>query len=241
MCFCGPAPHHSANIRKAKAAIREKETKSTPCSGDIPPELISVEQVPSVQTPSVFDDAVESAKAIESKLLVNVDGLLAKAEGIQKSIQGAFADVQSAVGGAIAEAEGALGGAIAGAQDAIQGGIKSAFSSVENMFAGSGSKDCVALGVPDTQKIDSKAFGGGLGAAADLPVDSIEEDAIQAELGEQLAAGGLPSTPELGSGLGKPPITGVAVQRQVGIETAVLEPQKFVVPAPPELFDGGGF
>lgn len=286
MCF-GPAPHHMANIRKTKAAMREKQKKSTPCSGDIPLEMISVEQVPSVQTPSIFDDAVESAKAIESKLLVNVDGLLAKAEGIQKSIQGAFADVQSAVGGAIAEAEGALGSAIAGAQGAIQGGIKSAFSSVENMFAGSGSKDCVALGVPDTQKIDPKAFGGGIGLAGETPIESLEEDEIQAGIGEALAQGDLNALPseeqrpnggreivgwdpakatwdpydrspgkipvlgpdgfyrvpsQIGTDLAKPSLAaGSLAVPSRGIETAVLEPQKFVVPAPPELFDGGGF
>lgn len=284
MCF-GPAPYQAAKVRAA--SVKTKAKKQSPCAGEIPDELISIGQTPSVKVPSLFDDAVEGAKTIEKKLLINVDGLLAKAEGIQKSILGVVGEIQGAADGLIGEAKNALGSAIGGVQDSIQGGIKSAFSSVDGMFSSNQSTDCVALGIPDKKKLDPNAFGGGIGSADEIPVESLEEDELQAGVSEALAEGNLNVLPseeqkpnggreivgwdpakatwdpydrspgkipvlgpdgfyrppsQIGTDLAKPSLAaGSLAVPSRGIETAVLEPQKFVVPAPPELFDGGGF
>lgn len=220
MCL-GPHPYQMARIREK--ARREAAKSKSPCSGDVPNELVSIGQVPSVKIPSVFDDVVQTVNTLEEKLKVNVDAVLAKAEAIQKSVQGA-----------ISEATGEIGAAIDGA-------VKSAFSSVEGLFGGTKSKDCVALGIPDTKTLDVNAFGGGLGEAPSIPSLSLVEDEEQAQIAELLDAGVQPTLPELGGSLPKPPTAGIAKSLPTGVETAVLEPQKFVVPAPPELFDGGGF
>lgn len=215
----GPTPYRMAAVRESSK--RGVQKKSTPCA-DVSPELIGIEQLPSVNTPSVFDDAVQSAKTLEEKLLVNVDGLLAKAESIQKSIQGAVSEVTGQIG------------------SAIEGGVQSAFESIDGFFNGTDSKDCVAFGVPDTNKIDVNAFGGGVGAATAIPSVSLAEDEEQDQIAQQLAVGGGPSLPELGSGFDG----GGQVSRKplpTGVETAVLEPQKFEVPPVPDQFDGGQF
>lgn len=217
----GPAPYKMAQVREESRRAASKS--KSPCSGDVPNELVSIGQAPGVKVPSVFDDAVQTVNTLEEKLKVNVNAALTKAEAIQKSVQGA-----------ISEATGEIGAAIDGA-------VRSAFSSVEGLFGGTKSKDCVALGIPDTKTLDANAFGGGLGEAPSIPSVSQMEDEEQAQIAEQLEAGVQPTLPELGGSLPKPPTTGVAKPLPTGVETAVLEPQKFVVPAPPEIFDGGGF
>jgi len=201
-----------AEIREGSQRIATKSI--SPCLGQIPNELLGIGQMPSVKVPSVFDDAVQSAKTLEDKLKVNIDSLLTKAEEIQKEIQGAFGEITS--------------------------GIQSAFESVESMILGSGSTDCVALGVPDPKKLDSNAFGGGIGAAMSIPSDSGLEDDLQAQIGQQLEAP-TPALPELGSGLPQPTQAVPTPTLPTGIETTVLEAETFEVPTPPDTLDGGGF
>lgn len=217
----GPAPYKMAQVREESRRIASKS--KSPCLGDVPNELVSIGQAPGIKVPSLFDDAVQTVNTLEEKLKVNVNAILTKAEAVQKSVQGA-----------ITEATGEIGAA-------IDGGIRSAFSSVEGLFGGTTSKDCVALGIPDVQKLDASAFGGGIGQAQSIPSVSSQEDEEQAAAAERLAAGVGPSLPELGSELPEAKAAGVSKPLPSGVETAVLEPQKFEVPTPPDILDGGQF
>ena len=147
----GPQPYRPSQIRTTSGATRGVQSQKVPCGDKVSGELFGIGQVPKVNVPSVFDDAVETANLIEQKILVNVDGILSKVEEAQSAIQGA-------VEGAIGEAKSAI------------------FSSISGILPDMGSKDCVALGVPDLAKTDKKAFGGKLGGSASTPVP--ESDGI---------------------------------------------------------------
>lgn len=216
MCF-GPQPYRMAAVRKVEGSIREAKTQTVPCLGKIPNEAISIQQMPTVKVPSIYDDAVSNAKLMSDKLKVNVDNILSKAEKLQSSISEEISQVQSsiqtAVGSAVGEitAKGSeLGSKLKGALGQAK---SSAFGSVSDVFPSSRAKECVALGAPDLNKIDKKAFSGKLGGVASTP--QVESDQIDLEESENLdlaekLKGGIPSpTSVLGSKLPKPPIPSI--------------------------------
>lgn len=244
MCF-GPQPYHMARVRRSSAAIREAKTETVPCLGKVPSEALSISQMPTVKVPSKYDDAVANASLVTDKLKVNVDSVLSKAQELQSSIQGEIGSAISAAEGAIGKAVGevtALGEKIKGG---VQDAVKSAFGSVSDVFPSSRSKDCVALGAPDLEKVDKKAFSGKLGGVASTPQpESDSIDLLEAAVATAAVVGAVeafaPEPPKLGSSIPPTKVPVVPVVEEVVEEIPSINYGEQPMPDI-GLLDGGQF
>ena len=231
-----------ADIRTGPAAQRSAKVVNAPGLGKVSPEVVSIQQLPKVKVPSIYDDAVQNSKLVSETLKVNVDGVLSKLEKIQGSVSSAVASATSQ----LQSGASALGSKLKSAAPALSSAP--AFSSVSEMFPDQKTKDSVALGVPDLESVDKKAFGGKLGGqASDVKLESDEVDLLEAASKAAVATAAVATIAsakaqqpvKLGSSLSTPP---VPVPEPVPVVRDDVPILRYDQPSPEiDLLDGGGF
>jgi hypothetical protein len=215
----GPTPY---KISAPKTPPRIAPSEIVSSVGVVPPELIGIAQVPVVNVPSSFDDAVRNSE-LNDKLGIDSDDIITKEiEKFPVKVEDPPAPEGSVLGSKVPETLSA---------SSIP---PTPFSSIEDVLPQTSNIANIAVGVVDLNSSDVNAFGG-LGKVVEETTESSLADGEQQVLSQ--------TERPIGSILGEK-LPGGGVSQEAAVPAEETEPATDFGEAPPfdvGLLDGGDF
>jgi len=155
----GPPPYIAQG---SKTPPRTAPVEFIPAYGSVPPELLGIGQVPSLNVPSSFDDAVQNSELVES---LGIDPEETIKEATDKF------SVEPKTDSVVLDSPTNLGIQLKSSKTSGDPSPLNIFKSMSGIFPELGNLQTIALGIPDLKDVDLYAFGG-LGSVLESETES---------------------------------------------------------------------